>query len=393
MFCPHCGKSIRLQDQKFCDNCGFDLSKLAKGETSELKKLIDVALKEQPKSPAIEKPQPAPALMSQDLPPPIKKSWWRNLTKAQITILIIGGSFSLLMLVVLAASPSQIGLTGTLIGVSTLILFTLFLAYKAPVWGWGWYILFGLTFKGVEKAYDKYGLYQGVLQLFAVALALFVYFLFRKKYFKRVKVLWRRSLYSGAIAFLLAVFITPIVAYFIPTQDQRIAGVIQTEAGALQSHLKDFTDQNEKLWAQFISEPSTVQDYRTNLKVVEGAIPLYRHKDSVLVGVMRRIHTGMREIYDETTPERWSLSFTPSDFQRIADRTEGIATFDQLMLTNLLSYYRSLIARDGMDDHYWERYEEAQESLNNAVQEYASLYKKFFGYDLSKQIENQQSIR
>lgn len=35
MFCPQCGKQIPLQDQKFCDSCGFDLSKVSKENLSQ----------------------------------------------------------------------------------------------------------------------------------------------------------------------------------------------------------------------------------------------------------------------------------------------------------------------------------------------------------------------
>ena len=44
MFCPNCGREIRVDKAKFCHSCGFDFSKLQKKEASELYRFIDSAI-------------------------------------------------------------------------------------------------------------------------------------------------------------------------------------------------------------------------------------------------------------------------------------------------------------------------------------------------------------
>ena len=112
-------------------------------------------------------------------------------------------------------------------------------AVKPRFWkklGWGWYVLLGITYVGTQKNFAKYGVYNGLIVLVAVVIALTVYFLVRSKYLKKVAPLWKCSLYSGIIAFIVAGFITAFLANFIPTQDHRVAQIIQTENITLQSN-------------------------------------------------------------------------------------------------------------------------------------------------------------
>ncbi len=388
MFCPHCGHKIQLDDQKFCDGCGFDLSKVETSKPTELKKMIDFALEDHSKPPTPPKSTVASAARSQtsgdSLVKPARTSWWKNLNKSQIVILIIGGFFTLSMLVVWQTfSPAGIDGAAIIFLLIMIVLITLLVAWKEKTWGWGWYILAGLTFKGMEKVYTTYGLYNSALRLLTVVAAIFVYFVLRNKYLKRVKILWRRSLYSGIIAFVVAAFFTPIVAYFVPTQDQRIAQKMK-EANQVLDDLKSFHEQDLQLWSKFISEPKSEIEYRANLEIVESSIPLYHRKDSLLLAGMTKIQRDMKEIYEETIPHGWSLPYTPTDFQQIVDKTKDISRLDQLMLVNLATYYKCLLSADVNQFKYLQAYQGAQSNLASAQPEYAVLLNRFFKFDQPK---------
>jgi hypothetical protein len=213
MSCPQCGHKIGIEDAKYCPNCGYDLSKIGKGEPTELKKMIDFALKDhqtkkvsadQTQNPEIETKPQSLTETKQALPE----------TAEEITL------------------PNG----------------------KKNVWkwGWGWYILFGIVFTFMKRRYGEYGDYQLLLQLFAIVISLSVYYVCRRKIFKSVQVLWQRSFYSGLIAFVVAIFVTAFTALLLPTQGDRLAGKFQEEAQILISHTQGFMQKDQRLWSQFI---------------------------------------------------------------------------------------------------------------------------------------------
>lgn len=354
-----------MQDQKFCNNCGFDLSKIGETQQTVLTKRTQSHQQEH---------SPSPALL---VPP---EAWWRNLNTTQIVILVSGGSLTLGMLI-WQGFTAGIDRYAIIFTIVMFMLITVLVAWKEKKWGWGWYVLLGVTYNGMGKQFTEYGLWNALLIVFGIVAALLIYFTLRSKYLRGMKVLWQRSLCSGISASVGALFGTTLVATFIPTQNQRVAEIIHAERLSLRANIAHFTEQDTALWARFIVEPSTTDDYETNFAIVQTAIPLYRHKDSILVTAMRRIQLGMRYIYEESVPDDWSLTYTPDDFQKIVQSTENIARSDDLMLSNLSLYYNSLLSADGRHEQFFQAYERSLNQLNAASQQYQALFDQFFGYD------------
>lgn len=352
MFCPHCGHKIQVDDQKFCDNCGFDLSKVGKEQPTELKKMIDFALKDHQKKTS--SPTEIQKLSKETQQPPPKEA--EPVSSHPITEI-----------------TPPIGKKDE---------------WK---WGWGWYILAGLVYTAMKKAYADYGTYDILLQLFAIVISLSAYYALRRKYLKRVQTLWRRSLYSGIVAFMVAALVTPFAALLVPTRDQRIAQQMIEAKQVLQSNLESFKAQDQELWSQFISEPNDEMEYRANLRIVESSIPIYHRKDSILMTVMARMHSNLKEIYEETTPHGWSLPYSPTDFRKFVDKAQDISRLDQLMLSNLSSYYKSLLSAQGDEEQYLQAYQDAHSQLNAAVQEYTELSNQLLNLNRDKKSIEQDS--
>ncbi len=358
--CSACGASIERGD-RFCKKCGAMIEGPREQVTSEPLNTTDTSNQE------------------------VKRRFWKNLNIAQIVILVIGGLFVVDVLTLFATSHSEVGIVETLFYFVIILLTFALLVWKVKDWGWGWEILLGLIYVGTQKTYTEYGVYNGLIEIVAVITALCVYVLFRSKYLKKVRMLWRRSLYSGLIAFAMAALITPIFARFIPTQDHRVAQIIQREGITLQANAREFSEQDNRIWSQFISEPATKEQFKANLAIVNNAIPLYCQKDSVLVQTMKHIYSGIKDIYDESTPADWSLSFTPDQFQTMVDKAQDVSHYDQLMLSNLSAYYRSVIFADGNGDEYWQAYTTSREQLNAMTQEYSQLANQFLGPNMTEQ--------
>jgi hypothetical protein len=338
MYCPECGYKIAVEDAKFCHKCGYGLSKVSENKPIETNNVNNSAGKDhRAKNLSVDqtqKPQdetrPSAAGKTEQVPPDARKE------------------------IALPAGKKD--------------------KWK---WGWGWYILLGIVYISIRKEYSKYGEYESFLQVFSIALSIFIYYLFRRRVLKGVKVLWQRSLYSGLIAFLVGAILIPAAAVFVPTQRVRLAHEILAEAKVLQSHTQEFVKNDRELWTSFVSQPTSEKDFRNNLLLIEAAIPMYQKKDSTLVTVLRKIYGVLRNHYAETDSANWPLSFTPNDFQKLVKKAEDISETDQIMLSNLRLYYNSLISSSDLAEKYLSAYQSAQQQLNATAEEYAALYKQF----------------
>jgi hypothetical protein len=141
------------------------------------------------------------------------------------------------------------------------------------------------------------------------------------------------------------------------------------------------------LVAVYFSQSATEKDYKNNLMIIEAAMPLHQKKDSVLISVFRRMHAALKNAYAETQPAEWALSFTPNDFKKLIDKAEEMSRADQLMLVSLWSYYNSLLSSDDKYHQYERDCEIAEGQLDKVVQDYATLYKQFFGEDFNKGLD------
>lgn len=243
-------------------------------------------------------------------------------------------------------------------------------------WGWGWYILGGIIFTVSRGAYAKYGYYGELLQLLAVVSSLAMSYAIRRNYLKRVKDLTNRSIISGVISFILASVFTAVVSVFVPTQEQRVDRLILSEGDVLEKCAKDFSDEKQKMWMEFVSEPKSEREYRTNLNIVNSSIPVYYHKDSILISVFTRLCSKMKDIYDENRGSGWSLVYSPSDVQGMVDKLGEITRLERLVLLNLSSYYKSVLSKDRKEHEYWKAYEQTQRELSGVQEEYSKLAEK-----------------
>ena len=349
MFCPRCGNETVIVGALFCSKCGFNLS------------IVE------------EKKEPLPQVQS--LKPNLP--WWKY--PAKIILYFFGGFILLGIILVSLMVLSKYVLSETaliIIVVVFAISGLIFVIYKNKRWGWGWYIMSGIIYTSIQKEYTKYGIYQIVIEMCSIVIGLLAYFAFRNKYLLKINTLWQRSFVAGILAMMVAGFFTGFISNLIPTQDNRVAKIIQSQNDILQGHVKSFTEKNNFLWSKFIANPNTTEDFQNNLSIVEAAIPLFRLKDSVLVGTQKDVALKVREIYEETIPSKWSLSFSPSDVDRIVSKAENVRDLDQVMLTNLSSYYQAVLL--GKDDYnkYWLAYETTKERIDKEAQEYSRLYKQ-----------------
>jgi hypothetical protein len=214
MFCPKCGFKIAVDDAKFCHNCGFDFSKIDESKPTELKKMIDLTLKDQ----VPETPSQADKLhtkVEKGIEKRIKIRWLKNLSAVQKTILIIGGLFAISMDLALAINHQELLAA---LGFIIIFLMTLFITYKAPTWGWGWYILLGIFWTNT-KFLEKYGNHGNVVQLLGLALVLIIYFLFRNKVLKQTGKQWTRSLISGIGAYVVGFILIYLIIFFALSSD------------------------------------------------------------------------------------------------------------------------------------------------------------------------------
>jgi hypothetical protein len=391
MFCSKCGNEITIDGAKYCHKCGYDLNLATKEKSSSLKSVIDSALTNQPHPASFNKEDVSSEQKTEQLKPtqnvilPIK--WWK--APSQIARYFFGTvALFIFIALVLSIFKSNLSDTVTLIYVAGIIIGTLALViYKYKSWGWGWYYLTYGSYTTIQKGYTKYGIYQTLLEIVGIFTTLFIYFALRSKYLTQIKVLWVRSLLSGVISlFVVGAFIA-VIANFIPTQDQRVGNLFQDETQAIQNNVKIFSEQNQKLWSGFIPEPSSLEEFQSNLAIVNAALPLYHQKDSVLVNIWKNIYSKFKNIYEETSSPQLSINFKPSDILNIVDKSEDISKNDESMLLNLSSYYHSIIVADGDHKQYWNNYQKSIEQLNIASQDYTLLCNKLGGTALSNDVQ------
>jgi hypothetical protein len=391
MFCSRCGNEITVDGAKYCHKCGFDLSLTTKGKSASLKSVIDSALINQPHSTSSEKEDISSAQKKEQLGQTINSvvpiKWWKAPNQIAKYFFGIVALFIFIALA-LAIFKSNLNDTVSIIFVAGLGIGTLALViYKYKTWGWGWYFLTYGAFTSIQKEYTKYGVYQTLLEIFGIFASLFIYFALRSKYLTKIKILWVRSLSSGIISlFVVGAFIA-VIAYFIPTQDQRVGNLFQDETQAIQNNVKIFSEQNQKLWSSFIPEPSTLEEYQANLAIVNAALPLYHQKDSMLITIWKNIYSKFKNVYEETSSPQLSINFKPSDILNIVEKSEDISKNDKSMLLNLSSYYHSIIIADGDHKQYWNNYQKSVEQLNIASQDYTLLCNKLGGAALSNDIK------
>ena len=390
MICSQCGSETSLQEGKFCSYCGFELSGVENPKPVDLKKFIDTAsdASRPGQSARAEKDDARPLVHEESLDAAQNKKaktrWWKSLDPPQIVILVLSGLFILVTIAMLNISSGGGGIDAALL--TTLILVgTLFvLVWKEKPWGWGWCILLGMTGSGVQSTYKEYGIYNNVLALWAVLVSLAIYFALRNNYFTKIQEKWKRSLYSGLIAFVMAAFLTPLFARLFPTLDHRIAEVILEENSAFSATANPLKEKSERLWKMYIQEPSRREEFEANSLIVEELRPVYRQRDSVCEATFQHLYARINKIHDETAASDWSLPIRPSDFLGMVEKTQELAKCNQQVLANLSAYNRSVLVSDGRSDYLWQAYGSAQEKQSLAIQEYSQAYARIFNPDTPK---------
>jgi hypothetical protein len=172
MFCPQCGITIELSDQKFCHNCGFDLSKVEKNQlTSPSKQLNESQKVEQIKFKIVGCPY-----CSEDVE--LSPSEWSE------------GKFTC------PSCKKSVDLSNS---------------HSIPQkkwkwwgsnWGLGWLVIVYLFFSPYSsKIYESFGTTGLLLQLIGCILSLALYFYLRQRVFRMIDKTWLRSLCSVLITY------------------------------------------------------------------------------------------------------------------------------------------------------------------------------------------------
>ncbi|MBI4547891.1 MAG: hypothetical protein HY707_07925 [Ignavibacteriae bacterium] len=198
---------IELTDQKFCNNCGFDLSKVSKSKPTELKKMIDFALKgHSSKTPESIEPKPTP----KEKPNQVNQSQSRMQDEAEKQQQPSDSSTS--------PSAHKWRSLNSQLG-----------EQKWWKWGIGWAILGYMFFSPqASKGYESLGTVGLALQLFGALTALALYFSFRQRILLHtIQTVWIRSLISGLISFAIVWVILFLIGKFVITSPSNLSSQTQ----------------------------------------------------------------------------------------------------------------------------------------------------------------------
>ncbi len=360
MFCPQCGIKVELNDQKFCHSCGFELSKVGKSQPTELKKMIDFALKDHPRKPIAKSDGD-----SLNVNEPPKQVHIESKKEAQQS--------NNLQIADSAVPPSTR---------SWRSLYSPLSSAKKWKWGTGWIIIVYLFFSSQEsKTFESFGTAGLLVQLIGCILSLVLYFYLRQRVFLRIEKTWLRSLFAGLITYAFVWLVALLSVLFLKSNDEKLSEFIETEVQNLNLYLQDFTKKDQELWAQYESEPTTNQHLRQNISLLQTAIPLYRHKDSLTVATLQKIYLAMLK-----TPSK-EPSAGSYQIQGLQSKAQSMADAAQEMLTSLLKYHNALLSSDTDADTYLQSFQVAYARFETAKQEYGVLYKQYFGREVSRSYE------
>jgi len=217
-----------LNEQKFCHNCGFDLSNVGNAEPTELKKMIDFALKAHPPeaSPPVVTPKAKNESVTQHGETAKKKTDRPTSESPPDKNANLASSHKWRSDDYPAGEHRWRSINSTLA------------PEKYRKWGWGWFIPF-LLFLSIGIEMKHYRMYGILLPLTLITLVLLVYFLFRNKLLKQIQKQWIRSALSGVATYIVGLIIIYFVSSIAPSStDQNLANTYEGD----KSPDSDFTD-------------------------------------------------------------------------------------------------------------------------------------------------------
>jgi len=248
-------------------------------------------------------------------------------------------------------------------------------------WGWGWIVLAGLLNIGLTKSYPSNSTSSSIIYLSGIIFSILAYFYFRNKIFKNYNKYILRSFYSGLISYILSIAFIAVVASFvnIMTTDIliSISQKIKYETDEISSTISNFQKEDALLWDFFVDEPSTDNEIKNNIKIIEKSVPLYNTKDSIALLTFNKIHKIIAEA-EIQNPEKMSVfPITSQMMSLLISRYKDFSESVQVKFETLKNYYNSVLEDNSETDNRWDLYVLALNQLEESEKNYKIILNDF----------------
>lgn len=259
-------------------------------------------------------------------------------------------------------------------------------------WGWGWIIICLFFFSPqASKGYDTLGTTGKALQLFGCAVAIVLYFLLRQKVLKKIGTTWVRSLISGVVAYGSVWLILFLLGRsFVSAQSldgREFFNLIDDETSKLTTYMENFAKRNQQLSNIYITNPENQQEIMQNISTVELLSQLYYSKDSTILAITKRLHTGLSNAFAESETFQKNFPISPTDFQSVIDLGDSLTVEHQNVMNALLEYQKALFRKDRNSDNFLQVYLNSNDALSLKEKSFALIYQRLFGQDVFAKIK------
>lgn len=247
-------------------------------------------------------------------------------------------------------------------------------------YGWGWYLLLGFLYIGINNTYKNNEDVKNIGTLISVLVALPVYFLFRNKYFKNIKNDNSRSFVAGIIAYILAVVTVIFISQFItPHVKSDLLKKINEENDKIKSYSQSFNNKYQILIKDLIKNPTSKKDIQNNIPITEKLIILFQNKDSIVINTFQNIQSAIDSSCKILPSLKNELGYSISDYSKIISKAKELSKANNNMLNSLLKYYKAALNEDKYANVLWQSYESNQSQVETIQKDYVALYQNLFG--------------
>lgn len=248
---------------------------------------------------------------------------------------------------------------------------------KERKWGFGWYILGGLVYLGIKQTYKNLGDTAYTLASIGIILSIPIYFYFRNKILNELSQQITRSFLAGLISVILTASTIPVIAYFMqPNIMREVTVKVKAETEKSKVGIDSFLKEDNNLWEFFTDEPTTENEFRNNIKILDKAIPLYKTKDSIVMVMLDNVNSAIIDA-NNRYPETMSKYPTTSEqLIKLMNKLKIFAQDTQKKYITLKNYYNAHLEDRNNVDEYYEIFSKAQADLDASSKEYETTAKE-----------------
>ena len=258
---------------------------------------------------------------------------------------------------------------------------------KERKWGFGWYILMGIVYIGIKGTYKNLG--DSVYSLCTIGeiLSIPIYFYFRNKILKELSQQITRSFIAGLISFFITAIIVAVIAsYMQPNIMREVNNKIKDETRKSKIVMDSLVLEDSKLWEFFTDEPSTENEIRNNIKILDRAIPIYKSKDSTLMAMIDNVNSVIIDANNRYPEIMSKYPITTEFLIKVRNKLIIFAQDTQQKYITLKNYYYAYLENNNNVDEYYKIFSKAQADLETSNSEYLNASKEF--QDIMKNATN-----